>query len=366
MTATRTSTQIVIDLHRKQAEIKDLEMRDKIEEAKLLASRTVPVACKFGLYSVAVACYRFLHKYYSGINRNNEKAYKYFNKIHEYEDLESEHDEIREFNLRLQRKLDRKRGDMSRIVSLCERYLEISSNYKKMANHGPMFHYQHYMLECMYYGAKGDFESNLRCAEEAYNYYCAQSYSYNGYKHFFLTQIAEAYRSLRRNDDALKYLELSSQISTDRAVTLNNYLIIKSKIQLSMGLEIDIGEAQTTTLDQERVFDILEIYNGLVQGVELKMYEELSEYQKDPIGLGIALNVARLWQAHRKDAIDFHEEERIKKYMQRHDIDERSRLIFRFFVTGVDVRPELAKYDWNPDVEIIPYDVVVEIVLDNR
>lgn len=349
-------------LYEQQSVLKKLILDSKTTEARELAIKVGKQASDFGVYDVAITCYEFMTKYYQVISPSKFHAKKYSTKLNEFEEMEKATKKVRRFYLDLYQFCDRNRSFRDQVKKASREFVATADKFEANHNHGPMFYHRYYLLKCLDRTLHYDYPGLLEIAEQAYDYFTDTFLSFNISRVYFLLYIADSYIGLKMWDEVDHYLNIAAGIDIPKETAWNNLMITQARMSLVQGEDAQeyLNAINTGFIDQLKSKTLLLAYNDLMNGQPVNEWSNLLDYQDDTTGLGIALNVARLWSSRLSgDVAD--DIDRMNQFKHRHLKDDpRSVLMINSLIYQRDLRDEMSRYVWRPDVEIIPWETILE------
>lgn len=343
-------------LHSRQAEIANMTISGKLKKAKDEAIKLYNQAITFGAYEVAMSSLDVIIKYYQIYSPSKWHTKKYEAKRKECESLQSEEKAIRRFYIRMSQSMDRNRLITDQMIKQSNTMIKKIEKFDKDNRHGAYYYHKYYLVYCIHYSIKMQYKNVYETAMHAFNFFSQQFLSFKLSEFLFLTIAADALLCQRDFTGCRDILRRLDSYDIPETNAKNHFITVRERLNLIEGKEVDFSDISENAADQMKMIELITAYSILRQGRPVNNWAGLFELRNDPTGLGISLNIAKLWSAFLKDEIPDHKD-RIYEYQRNNGIDKRSSLMIQYFMSG-----HLSKMPgkWNPHIEIIPYELIID------
>jgi len=360
ITKTHSAREVKKRLNARQAELHNLIDIGKVHAARRLASKTAKKAADLGYYRVACSCYEFLMEFYELWEPSKYHHDKFEKKYKVCDLLLREEHYVRAAYRDIARNMDRKRAMSKRTIAAALEHLEMVEKFEAKGLHGGYFYHKYFMFKCIVAHIQGHYEGEYKIAQKAYRYFEGEFLNFAISKFYFMTVQAVAMSSMGRWDAAEGLICKARGIQITKMSAWNRNVLTAARIAINQDRDATalLQEYIELGADNNHLHDLLYLYNEINQGRPVADTSHLNVYQRDTTGLGISFNVAKLWNAKLKGNLPDYKQ-RIDQFCNDHlGNDARSKGYLRRMIGKKDVN--LSTDAWHPDIEIIPFEQVIE------
>lgn len=354
-----SSRAVQVKLYKSLATLNELTALGKIYEASREAITILRQSAALDCYEVAEKACIQLMQYYKIYDPSDHFYQKYKIKKESFAEKKEQENKIYEYYNLIAGNFDRSRTISDTIKLDLEAYMLTIEGFRKNTKHGDFFLHKYYAFKCLYFQVHMDYSALISVGKEALLHFENSFLDFRISKLLFANQIAYGYLAQRNEEMCEKYLNICEKYKIVDSSAYCGYRIINARYQLSKGENKDFGLSDIITRypDMKKMVDMIEVYRHLSEGRPVHQWDHLKRYKNDPTGLGIALNVARLWSAKLSGDILDHQE-RMRKYVKRYLSDDiRSRTIIKHLLFDAPL-DGLKEAPFNVNIEIIPYEQI--------